>query len=64
MNVMLDPGGVLTYAQRDASVYSEVHWGGRLAAVRVVLARVGEEELGELLAQAWEHHGGRRPGAC
>ena len=64
MNVMLDPDGVFTYVARDDSTYSEVRWGGRIAAVGVTLARVGERELAELLADAWEHHGGRPAPPC
>ena len=49
--------------QRDPRVYAEVWWGKRLAAVRVTLALAGEDDLRELLADAWEHKGGRVEGA-
>ena len=58
MNVMVDEPGIATYVQRDPRVYAEVWWGKRLAAVRVALSLVGEHELGELLADAWERKGG------
>jgi hypothetical protein len=58
MNVMVDEPGVRTYVERDPGVFAEVWWGKRLAAVRVTLAAVGEAELAELLADAWEHRGG------
>jgi hypothetical protein len=58
MNVMVEQDAVTTQVQRDPSVYSEVWWGRRLAAVRVTIAAVGEDELRELLADAWEHKRG------
>ena len=58
INVMVDEPGIRTYVQRDPGVYAEAWWGKRLAAVRVALALVGEHELGELLADAWERKGG------
>ncbi|HXR14452.1 MAG TPA: MmcQ/YjbR family DNA-binding protein [Solirubrobacteraceae bacterium] len=58
MNVMVDEGGIRTHVGRDPRVYAEVWWGKRLAAVRVALALVGERELGELLADAWESKAG------
>jgi hypothetical protein len=62
LNVMVDEPGIHTYVARDPGVYAEVWWGKRLTAVRVTLALVGELELGELLADAWEHKGGRARG--
>jgi hypothetical protein len=52
MNVMVGEEGIRTYVARDG----EVWWGKRLAAVRVALECVGESELAELLADAWEHN--------
>jgi hypothetical protein len=54
MNVMLDEPGILTAVQRWPEACAEVHWGRRLAAVRVDLDRAGDELLGDLLADAWE----------
>ena len=54
VNVMLDEGGILTAVQSHPEVCSEVHWGKRLAAVRVDLDRADEGLLRELLADAWE----------
>jgi hypothetical protein len=54
MNVMVGEEGIRTYVARDGEIYTEVWWGKRLAAVRVALERVGESELAELLADAWE----------
>jgi hypothetical protein len=63
MNVMLDEAAVRTYLERDGDgAYAEVWWGTRLAALRVTLALVDEDELGELLADAWESKGGRSEG--
>lgn len=63
MNVMVEEDAVRTCVERDPRVYAEVWWGSRLAGVRVTLALAGERELGELLADAWEHRGGRAGGA-
>jgi len=48
--------------QSHPDVCSEVHWGRRLAAVRVDLRRAGTGLLRELLADGWERkaRGGRR----
>jgi len=54
MNVMLDEPGIQTYAARDPLTFAEVWWGKRLAAVRVRLDRVSDEQLREVLADAWE----------
>jgi hypothetical protein len=54
INVMVGEEGIRTYVARDGEIYAEVWWGKRLAAVRVALERVGESELAELLADAWE----------
>jgi hypothetical protein len=54
MNVMLDEPGILTAVQSYPGICSEVHWGKRLAAVRVDLGRAGPELLQELLEDAWE----------
>jgi hypothetical protein len=54
MNVMVDEGGILTAVQSHPKTCSEVHWGKRLAAVRVELDRVDEGLLRELLTDAWE----------
>jgi hypothetical protein len=62
MNVMLDEPGIRTYVARDPQAYSEVWWGKRLAAVRVVLKRVGAPELRELLSDAWEGRASPPPG--
>jgi hypothetical protein len=59
---MVEPDAVRTYVQRDPSVYAEVWWGKRLAAVAVALALASEDQLRELLADAWEHKGGRGDG--
>jgi hypothetical protein len=55
MNVMLDEPGTLTAVQEMPAVCAEVWWGKRLAAVRVKLDQIGRRQLGELLADAWEH---------
>jgi hypothetical protein len=54
MNVMLDEPGILTAVAEHPDCCAEVHWGRRLAAVRVALPAVERALLGELLADAWE----------
>ena len=54
LNVMLDEGGILTAVQAEPEVCSEVHWGKRLAAVRIDLRRADERLVSELLTDAWE----------
>jgi hypothetical protein len=63
MNAMVEPDAVHSYVAREGGAYAEVWWGKRLAAVAVTLALVGEEELREVLSDAWEHRGGRGEGA-
>jgi hypothetical protein len=55
MNVMLDEPGILTAVQDHPEVCAAVHWGKRLAAVRVTLSVTESELLNDLLADAWEH---------
>ena len=59
MNVMLDEGGILTVVQANPGVCEEVHWGKRLAAVRVDLGRASTSLLKGLLEDAWETKSGR-----
>ena len=54
MNVMLDEPGIRTGVAAHPEVCSEVHWGKRLAAVRVDLDAADPELLAALLADAWE----------
>jgi hypothetical protein len=58
MNVMLDEDGILTAVEAAPEACEPVHWGRRLAAVGVNLARVEPAVLGDLLEDAWET---RRP---
>jgi hypothetical protein len=60
MNVMLDEGGIRTAIDAAPEACEEVWWGKRLAAVGVTLAHVDGTQLGELLADAWEHKAPRR----
>lgn len=60
LNVMLDEGGILAAVEREPRTFQEVHWGKRLAAVRVDLRRVGEVELASMLEEAWELRAPRR----
>lgn len=60
LNVMLDEGGILAAVEREPRTFQEVHWGKRLAAVRVDLRRVGEVELSSMLEEAWELRAPRR----
>jgi hypothetical protein len=60
MNVMLDEGGIVEAVQQHPDICSEVHWGKRLAAVRVELARADPELLGRMLEEAWELRANRR----
>ena len=54
LNVMLDEGGILTAVDAQPETCEPVHWGKRLAAVRVDLRRADAEMLRDLLADAWE----------
>jgi hypothetical protein len=54
MNVMVDEPGILTAVQAHPDVCSEVHWGKRLAAVRVTLSATDAGLLSDLLTDAWE----------
>ena len=54
MNVMLDEPGILTAVGEHPRECSEVHWGKRLAAVRVDLELAEAPLLRELLEDAWE----------
>ncbi len=54
LNVMLDEPGIRTALEAHPGCCAEVHWGKRLAAVRVALPAVDSGVLGELLADAWE----------
>jgi hypothetical protein len=54
MNVMLDEPGILTALDAAPDACEPVHWGARLAAVGVLLARVDRDTLAGLLTDAWE----------
>ena len=60
MNVMLDEGGIVQAVQTRPGTCEEVHWGKRLAAVRVHLPAAGRELLEPLLTEAWELRANRR----
>lgn len=60
MNVMLDGPGIRTAVETYPAWCSERYWGGRLAAVAVALRGAPEQELAEILADAWEAKAGRR----
>jgi hypothetical protein len=53
VRVMLDEGDIRALVDEDPDTYSGVPWGSRLAAVAVDLRKVGEEELLDLLGEAW-----------
>lgn len=54
MNVMLDEPRILTAVGEYPATCSEVHWGKRLAAVRVDLELADAALLHDLLEDAWE----------
>jgi hypothetical protein len=54
MNVMLDEGGIRMAVEQHPDTCTEVHWGKRLAAVRVELPRAEAAWLGQMLTEAWE----------
>lgn len=60
LNVMLDEPGIRTAVQARPDACSEVWWGKRLRAVRVLLADADRELVSELLADAWEGKAPRR----
>jgi hypothetical protein len=53
MNVMAGEARILTAVDEAPHACSEVHWGARLAAVRVELPDVEPDLLADLLATAW-----------
>jgi hypothetical protein len=53
MNVMAGEARILMAVDEAPDVCSEVHWGARLAAVRVELPDVEPVLLEDLLATAW-----------
>jgi hypothetical protein len=61
MNVMVDEAGIHTATEARPDVCREMWWGKRLAAVQVDLEGADEPLLAELLEDAWEGKGGRRP---
>jgi hypothetical protein len=60
VNVMLDEGGIIEAVQRHPDACSEVHWGKRLAAVRIHLPSAQQALLRRLLQEAWELRADRR----
>ena len=58
MNVMLDEPGILTAVEAHPDRCAPVHWGKRLAAVRVSLRDADATLLAELLRDAWERRAG------
>src|ERR1700736_3158543 len=54
MNAMVDPDGVRTVTQAHPTACVEFWWGRRLAAVTVILARVEQDLLLDILTDAWE----------
>ena len=60
LNVMLDEPGIHTAVAAHPNCCEPVHWGKRLAAVRVALPSAEPALVAELLADAWE---GKAPAA-
>jgi hypothetical protein len=60
MNVMLDEPGILTAVQSHPDACAELHWGKRLAAVKVDLDQADADLLADLLADAWERRAPKR----
>jgi len=54
MNVMLDEPGIRTAVAAHPDWCTERYWGRRLAAAAIDLDGAPADELGELLADAWE----------
>jgi hypothetical protein len=59
LNAMLDEDGIRTAVQAHPEICSEVHWGKRLAAVRVWLPQADQALVADLLADAWENKADR-----
>jgi hypothetical protein len=53
VRIMLDERDIRALVEEEPTVFRPVPWGSRLAAVAVDLRKVGEEELGDLLGEAW-----------
>ena len=60
MNAMLDEDGIRTAVQNSPDTCAERWWGRRLAAVTVDLRRASEEQVADLLTDAWEGKAPRR----
>jgi hypothetical protein len=52
-HLMLAPAEVAEALEIDPQAFEELHWGKRLAGVRVDLARADRDALVELLIEAW-----------
>jgi hypothetical protein len=61
LNAMLDEDGIRTAVADHPDVCEPVHWGKRLAAVRLDLAAAATDRAlaSELLTDAWENRAGR-----
>jgi hypothetical protein len=60
VNVMLDEDAIREAVLLDPASCEAVHWGDRLAAVRVSLAVVAPDALEQLLRAAWERRAPKR----
>jgi hypothetical protein len=60
LNVMAGEARIASAAAEHPELCSEVHWGKRLAAVRVDLPRADAGLVEELLAEAWSRRAPRR----
>ncbi len=53
VNVMLDAEETEMAVSTAPDAFEELHWGKRLAGVRVELAKASSELVADLLARAW-----------
>src|SRR3954451_9140423 len=60
MNVMVGEARIVAAVEEAPIICSPVHWGKRLAAVRVTLERADAALLDGLLAEAWSRRAPKR----
>jgi len=53
LRVMVDEGEIRACVAQDPAAFAEFWWGARLACVAVDLGAVEDDQLAELLADAW-----------
>ena len=60
LNVFVDEHETRASVAEDPSAFEELHWGTKLAGVRVTLASVDAQRVRELLEEAWRRKAPKR----